>query len=340
MRFTIDATTWATLRGYGRFTREIVRAMTRSAPEHHYVVCVDETVERSDLPDAVEIVRLRTAVPPARAAAHDGRRSTADLARVAMQLRRTRPDVFFFPTVYTYVPVPTWKPVVVSIHDAIPERNPTLTFATRRARWFWQGKLALARAQADMIVTVSTASRDGLMACFGMPAARVAVVPEAPAAVFTPRDRAAHQQVRARIGVPATDPMVLYVGGLSPHKNLPRLVEAVARASRDLAMVPLVVLAGDVTGDVFHTDRVSIEAAAARAGISKRICFAGFVPDEELAALYSGADVVVLPSLDEGFGLPAIEAMACGGAVAVEQGRLAPRGRWRRRPAVRPVGRV
>ena len=100
----------------------------------------------------------------------------------------------------------------------------------------------------------------------------------------------------------------LYVGGLSPHKNLLRLVEAFARAAP--ADVKLV-LAGDVN-DVFHTHVPQIRAAIAQHGVSDRVILTGFVADDDLAFLYSRAYALVQPSLLEGFGLPAVEAMACG----------------------------
>lgn len=319
MRFAIDATTWSNPRGYGRFTREIVRALVRTAPQHTYVLCVDRTVPRSELPEEAEVVDLITSVPPGRAAAHDGRRSMADMWRVSARLARTDPDAFFFPTVYTYVPIVTRRPVVVAIHDAIPERNPALTFVTRRSRWFWNAKVAAARAQADVIVTVSATSRDRLMEHFGLSSNRLAVVSEAPASVFSPRDAEAQGWARHRAGLGSSEPFILYVGGISPHKNLPRLVEAVAQATRGLEPAPIVALAGEVADDVFHTDRAAVERAAEAAGMADRIRFLGFVPDEALAALYTAAALVVLPSLDEGFGLPAIEAMSCGAAVAASR---------------------
>ena len=98
------------------------------------------------------------------------------------------------------------------------------------------------------------------------------------------------------------------MGGLSPHKNLIRLVEAFAQGAPDDG---LLVLAGDVL-DVFHTHVPEIRAAILRHDLSSRVIMTGFVPDEDLVFLYSRAHALVSPSLMEGFGLPAVEAMACG----------------------------
>jgi glycosyltransferase involved in cell wall biosynthesis len=101
---------------------------------------------------------------------------------------------------------------------------------------------------------------------------------------------------------------LLYVGGLSPHKNLPRLVEAFARASGDDVRL---VLTGDVH-DVFHTCVPAIRATIDGHGLGDRVLLTGFVPDEDLVFLYGRAYALMQPSLLEGFGLPAVEAMACG----------------------------
>jgi glycosyltransferase involved in cell wall biosynthesis len=108
---------------------------------------------------------------------------------------------------------------------------------------------------------------------------------------------------------------VLDVGGLSPHKRVPALIDAFAQVC-GASRVRTLVLAGPTTGDPFHTEAGSVAAAigrAARKGAA--VVQTGFVPDEVLAALYRHARCLVLPSMEEGFGLPAVEAMACGCAV-------------------------
>src|SRR5205085_5905926 len=107
---------------------------------------------------------------------------------------------------------------------------------------------------------------------------------------------------------------LLDVGGRHPHKNLPRLTEAFARVSRDAgagAGALKLVLVGDL-GDVFHTHVPALRAAVARHGLGDRVHFPGFVPDDDLVFLYNRAYALAQPSLLEGFGLPPVEAMACG----------------------------
>ncbi len=107
--------------------------------------------------------------------------------------------------------------------------------------------------------------------------------------------------------------MIVYVGGFSPHKNLEALVGAFARvaARTDFADVRLVMV-GDTSGDAFHTYYATIAAQVERLGLRDRVVFTGFMDDEDLVVLLNQASVLALPSLMEGFGLPAVEAAACG----------------------------
>ncbi|MGE3820549.1 MAG: glycosyltransferase family 4 protein, partial [Isosphaeraceae bacterium] len=123
--------------------------------------------------------------------------------------------------------------------------------------------------------------------------------------------------VLSRHGVDPNRRFLLYVGGLSPHKNLLRLIEAFAVAGLADERVSLV-LVGDL-GDVFHTHVPELRNAIDRTGLGDSVHFTGFVPDEELVTFYNRADALVQPSLMEGFGLPPVEAMACGTPVLCSQ---------------------
>jgi glycosyltransferase involved in cell wall biosynthesis len=166
---------------------------------------------------------------------------------------------------------------------------------------------------ADRIVTVSEAARRDLIAWYRLPAAKVRVVSEAPDASFRPVSPGpGSDTVLARYGLRSGQRYILYLGGLSPHKNLLRLIEAFARtvASGAAGDVKLV-LAGDL-GDTFHTHIPELRDAVTRWGLGDRVLFPGFIPDEDLVYLYNRAHALAQPSLLEGFGLPPVEAMACG----------------------------
>jgi glycosyltransferase involved in cell wall biosynthesis len=114
---------------------------------------------------------------------------------------------------------------------------------------------------------------------------------------------------------------LLYVGGISPHKNLSTLVTAFAALPRpDLRLV----LVGDYAGDAFLSDYETLRGRIAALGVIDRVIFTGYVLDADLVHLYNAALALVLPSFDEGFGLPVLEAMACGSPVIASRAGALP----------------
>jgi glycosyltransferase involved in cell wall biosynthesis len=315
VHISIDACCWSNRRGFGRFTRELVAHMVAEHPRHQYTLVVDRaTADQSRLPAGARLEVVGTREQPTRAASATGARSPIDLLRMARAAARVPADLFFFPAVYSYYPMLRRVPTVVTFHDAIAESHPGLVFAGARARLFWGAKSWLANRQADRILTVSNDARTRIAAAFGRPESEVAVVNEGPSAAFRPlSDATAARHVLDEYGLPA-EPLVLYVGGISPHKNLDGLLRAFARVEgAHLAIV------GDHRGDSFLGCYPDLVALRRRLGLDSRVTFTGFVPDEHLAVLYNAATVLALPSLDEGFGLPAVEAMTCGLAVAASR---------------------
>jgi glycosyltransferase involved in cell wall biosynthesis len=173
------------------------------------------------------------------------------------------------------------------------------------------------------VVTVSEASRRGLEGAFRLDGKPIVVVPEGfDREVFHPRRTAEEERTeREALGVGPRTKIILAVGGLSPHKNLDRLVLAVAQLAREGPERDLhLVFAGADRGeDVFFSSRDHLVRLVGENGLAKRVTFTGFVPDARLGALYRAASVLAFPSLLEGFGLPALEAMACGTPVAASR---------------------
>lgn len=321
MRIGIDASCWVNRRGYGRYTRELVHAMLDVDPSHEYVLFLDAASAKAahDLPsaDRAQLVTIETGASAAQAAAADGSRSVADLwrMRAAVKSWNGKLDVLYFPADYTYFPVSTSAKVVITKHDMIDRRVPNMLFPSWRSRLLWEAKVQLAMRRADLVFTVSETSRRDIVNAFGFGPQRVRVVSDAVDPAFTPTANDARRaDVLGRYGIAAKDRFVLYVGGISPHKNLITLVQAYQQwAERDAGRHEVsLVLVGDYASDVFHSSYQSIKAIVDGADMASRIRFAGFVPDAELGDLYSAADVLVLPSLYEGFGLPVLESMACG----------------------------
>lgn len=318
MRIGVDASCWVNGRGYGRYTRHLLPEMARLAPEHEFICFLDSRARQSfDLvrPNVRPVVVNQTR-SPTEAAAADGNRSPSDMLRFTRAVWRERPDVFFSPSVYTYFPLPPLMRSVVTVHDAIAERFPELTLPSARARLLWKLKVGLAIRQAKLVLTVSDfASRD-LTRFLGIPARKIRVATEAPAPAFQPvPDGGRLTQLKRNLGLPGDARWFIYVGGFNPHKHVDAIVRAHASIVRSVANPPYLLLVGTVDGDVFHGSQGVIRRAISESGTEHLVKWTGFVPDEDLRYLHSGTLALVLPSSCEGFGLPAVEAAACGAPV-------------------------
>lgn len=312
MRVGVDGTGWVNRRGHGRFTRNAVSRLVELDGDAAYVIYVDgQSAPQVELPPRAERREVGVSRAPSEAAASDSRRGVADLVRMTVAVSRDRPDVFLFPSLYTYFPV-VGVPTVVGVHDTIAEDFPDLTLPTRRARLYWSAKRRLAIRRAARLFTVSEAARAALVERFRLSADRVAVVPEAPDAVFAPRGPAEVERALAPLGLRAGS-FFVFAGGISPHKNLETLLEGYA----GLHPSPPLVLAGDLDDDSYLSSAARVQKRIAELGLGERVLLPGFVSDETLACLYAGATAVVLPSLAEGFGLPAVEAAACRAALVL-----------------------
>ena len=325
MRIGVDATCWNNRRGYGRHLRSLFNAVCRLDRSNEYVLFVDTPLDSllQPLPPA-RLIQVPASVPAAVAAKADGRRSLADAWSMSRALSAPSLDCLIFPTLYSYVPVWTRAKKLLMIHDVIAERLPQHVFPNQSGRMWWRLKSALARAQADRIVTVSEYSRRALIAEFGLEADRVQVVGEAPDPLFRPLAEAALPPAVTRQGVTARHRLLTYVGGFSPHKNLSRLLDAFEKLSAQPRFDDLLlVLVGDYETDPFYSGYGELRKRLAGSAIEQRVIFPGFLPDEDLVQLMNCSSLVVLPSLMEGFGLPGVEAAACGiPVVATEQSPL------------------
>lgn len=313
LRIGVDGTCLASGRGYGRFLRELLPPLIAQAEEDTLILFVDEkTAGEIDLPDLPQVL-LKTRESQARAASGSGNRSPLDLLRMGAGLSGRDLDVFFFPSLYSYFPVPRRIPVAVAIHDTIPEEFGDIVFPSARTRWLWRAKAAAARWQARTVLTVSEYARRTISGRLRIPAERIFVAVESPSPVFQPVDDPAPGRALLRAREIPEDPYFIYVGGMNPHKNVTGLVRAFARvARRESGPASRLLLVGDYENDRFHGDVEAIRRTVQMEAMEDRVHWLGFVPDPELRHLYAGAVAAVLPALQEGFGLPAVEAAACG----------------------------
>jgi glycosyltransferase involved in cell wall biosynthesis len=310
MRIGIDGACLSNRRGFGRFARESMKALARAGSRHEFKVFVDRpSLDSVEVPANFETVPVEVRQAPSLAASASGRRGLRDMLAFGRSMAGARLDLAFFPASYSFVPVWNVGKVVVTMHDTLALAHPELVFPTRSGRVAWAIKEHVAVLRADRILTVSDSARRDLIDWFRLSERRVRVVTEGPDAAFFPRPIGPESDaVLRKYTLDPHGRFFLYVGGLSPHKNLPRLVEALARTGHEDVRL---ILVGDLS-DVFHTQVPELRSVILRMGLGSRVHLAGFVPDAELAYLYSRAYALVQPSLMEGFGLPPVEAMACG----------------------------
>jgi glycosyltransferase involved in cell wall biosynthesis len=191
---------------------------------------------------------------------------------------------------------------VATIHDVIPFVYPA---TSTRLDWliyrFW---LPLVARRLDQIITISRQSRSDLIRYLALKPEQVKVIPLAAAPRYRPASRANVEEMLSRLGI--RGPYLLFVGSLEVRKNLIRLLEAYARLRASSGSWTLVVVGAR------KLRQSPVAATVRRLGLEPHVHVTGYVAEEDLPALYSGADLFVFPSLYEGFGLPVLEAMACG----------------------------
>lgn len=291
-----------------------MEAMAPLAPDDEFLCFGDRRAFETWQPEAANtrLIEVAQRESPTIAAAADGNRAPDDMFRLSRAVSRQRPDVFFSPSVYTYFPLPPRLPAVVTVHDTIAEQFPALTLPSRRARLFWHLKVRLAIRQACLILTVSEYSARSIERILGVPRHRIRVSGEAPSPAYGPSSVSDARAAAARAGVPEGSAWFIYVGGFNPHKRLDTIIDAHARIARESAHPPMLLLVGAVAGDVFLGEAARLRERIREVGTEPLVRWTGFVPDAELRHLSSGAVALLLPSEVEGFGLPAIEAAACG----------------------------
>ncbi len=288
--------------GVSTYSLELLRALGRLRTEgqtaHEFTAYVgDEALAL----DGVTLVRGRLplgvqfgARPPARIV----------WEQTAFPLLARRADLLH--GLVNVLPLAARVPGVVTVHDLAFVRAPETMPRVRRTYLTALCRASVARAAR--VVAVSRQTADDLLRFFGVPAARVAVVPNGVDARFGPASAEESTAFRRARGLP--DRFLLYLGTLEPRKNLERLLTAYARwradapaSQRDVKLL----LAG---GKGWYYTQIFAQVRAL--GLESAVLFPGFLPAAELPAWYAAALAFVYPSRFEGFGLPVLEAMACG----------------------------
>jgi glycosyltransferase involved in cell wall biosynthesis len=191
---------------------------------------------------------------------------------------------------------------VVTFHDMIFFLHPEMHLPYKRL--FFRTMIPWSARRADAVIAISQSTRADMLRLLNVQPERVFTVPYGIAPFFHRVEPLQAQETCRRYNLPQR--FVLYVGNLEPRKNLTALVRAFARIVQSDLPHSLVMAGsrGWMDTEIFSTIR--------ELDLTSRVCFPGYVPQQELPALYNAADLFVYPSLYEGFGLPVLEAMACG----------------------------
>lgn len=216
--------------------------------------------------------------------------------------RRTAAAVYHSP--YYLMPYCPGLPTLLTFYDAIPLRHPQT--GSRRARLFFRLAMDLSLRATKQIVTISEAAKEDLIRYFPVARGKIHAIPLSADPRFQPQPSREIARVQRKYGLPQQ--FVFYLGINKPHKNLPALIQAYAQLPPPTR--PPLVIAG-----AWDTRYPQPKQRAAQLHCAD-VRFLGPVDETDLPALYAAATLFVFPSLYEGFGLPVLEAMACGTPVA------------------------
>ncbi|MCL4266211.1 MAG: glycosyltransferase family 4 protein [Anaerolineae bacterium] len=296
MRYFLDARTATEhFPGIGRYVSNLARAMAVELQTSEELVLLVDSVRLSPWPlppVSEQIQQVVTAVSPF---------SLSQQWQIPRLLRQHGAAVYHSP--FYLMPYRPGLSTILTVHDLIPQLFPT--YFSVRTRLLSEITTRLALRCADHLIVDSVATRQDVLQRYAIKPERVTAVPLAPDPRFTPQSAADVQRIRAQYQLPAN--YVLYLGINKPHKNLVQLVEAWTAVHPSSVTL---VIAGAWDGRYPEARERTQQLAAGEA-----IRFIGPVADADLPGLYSGAHFFIFPSLYEGFGLPVIEAMACGTAV-------------------------
>jgi glycosyltransferase involved in cell wall biosynthesis len=223
---------------------------------------------------------------------------------IPLWLSMEKADLFHLPQNGFRIPHVKNCKIIVTIHDLIPYFLPEMVRPSFLKRFTREMPEIIERS--DHILTVSEYSKQDIIKIFRVDSSKISVVYSAPTTAYRPLPKKTTQKyLAAKYGL--RKPFILYAGGLNPRKNVAELIYAYSKVYRDLQQFQQLIILG---GASRHAEELKLLVRALN--LEADVIFPGFVDSIDVPLFYNGADLFVYPSLYEGFGLPPIEAMACG----------------------------
>jgi glycosyltransferase involved in cell wall biosynthesis len=289
--------------GTGRYAREVIAALAARTDMRTTLVLDAMTAPPAGADGRLQVVRAPRFPLPLGAY---GEKLYWEQVGFRAAARRAGADVWYAP--HFSMPLYPRRPTVISIHDMIPFSDPA--YAGSRATRAYFALVARAARQATAVITLSSHAKGEIVSRLGIPGERIHVVAPGVDGAFSPTpEPEAGARLKERYRLP--DRYLLYVGGADARKNIGILLEAITLLPADSGIPVLVVVASEPKpgqASLFPDWR----GQARRLGLEDRVHFVTRVAEEDLAAVYRGAEVFCFPSRAEGFGLTPLEAMACG----------------------------
>lgn len=307
MRIGIDARplqiSWHKVRGLGRYTQSLIKSFLEIDNENEYFLFVDKSLP-SNLPFPMNKFNLMPSKLINRF--HRPKSVRKEILLPAEALFHNI-DIFHFTT---HLDAPFWHPckTVATVHDLIPLVFPKeyigyFTYAKR----FHLKQQELAVRRADMVITISHTSKRDVIKYYGIKHKKIIVIHEGVDTIFHPmKDLSALERLRSHYKI--NKPFILYVGGTDYRKNFERMLTAFSHYKRKSKNKIILVVVGQK--NIKETRK--LKKKTLKLGIENEVFWTGFVSNEDLVLFYNTAELLLFPTLYEGFGLPVLEAMACG----------------------------
>ena len=300
MRIVVDARLYGLENaGIGRYIMNLINQIEKEEKENEYYIFLREKYFKQLKFKNKNFKKILADYP---------HYSLKEQIFLPLQLIKIKPDLAHFP--HFNVPIFWWGKYAVTIHDLIKHQSRGVQTTTRWPIFYWFKYLNykilvwLAVKRATKIITPSNYWKEELIRRYHLPRKKVIVTYEGVDEKFSIFN---FQFLKRKIleKYKIKTPFIIYTGSLYPHKNVEILIKAIKKLNKEMRFYLVVVCARNIFYEKFLR---KVE----KLGAKNYVNFIGFVPDEELAIIYQQAEAFVFPSLIEGFGLPGLEAMACG----------------------------